>query len=236
MPISKPTLVLIPGLLCDKTVWQPVIDKLAGNWPIVVADCSTQNSITQMAKDALAATDGPLFVAGHSMGGRVALEMIRLAPERISKLVLADTGIHPRKPGEEVKRQQVIDLAYDKGMQALAAQWLPPMVQPELHDDATLMGSLTEMVMRMNPDLHARQIKALLDRPDATAGLADIDCPVVLIVGRQDAWSPVEQHEAMLPHLRNVRLEVIENAGHFAPVEQPEAFVAVIENWLAAAD
>lgn len=227
MPNAKPTLVLIPGLLCDETVWQPVIEKFSGRLPIVVADCSMQDSLTQMAKDALAATSGPLYVAGHSMGARVALEMVRLAPERVLKLVLADTGVHPRKPGEESKRQRVIDLANEHGMQALADQWLPPMVYRQ-HDTA-LMSVLMQMVLRMNPQLHARQIQALLDRPDATTGLADIVCPVVLIVGRQDAWSPVEQHESMLPHLRDARLEVIEDAGHFAPVEQPEAFVAVME-------
>lgn len=230
--MRKPTLILIPGLLCDEIVWQPVIDRFSGRSPILVGDCSTRNSITQMAKDVLGSTDGQLCVAGHSMGGRIALEMVRLAPGRIQKLALADTGVHPRKAGEEVKRQELVDLAYAQGMRALADKWLPPMVHPDRHSDADLMGALTQMVERMSPDLHARQITALLNRPDAMSGLADIRCQTVLIVGRQDAWSPVGQHEAMLPYLGEASLEVIENAGHFAPIEQPDAFVSVLEKWL----
>lgn len=230
--MNKPTLLLIPGLLCDETVWQPVIDRLAECLPILVADCSTQDSITQMAEDILDGVDGELLVVGHSMGGRVALEMVRLAPKRIKKLALADTGVHPKRTGEEAKRQDVIDLAYAKGMSALAAKWLPPMVHPDRHLDADLMGTLTQMVERMSPELHERQITALLNRPDAVSGLGDIACETLLIVGRQDVWSPVDQHEAMLPHLRNARLAVVEDAGHFAPTEQPEAFATLLEQWL----
>lgn len=230
--MSNPTLVLVPGLLCDETVWQPVIDRFSGRLPILIGDCSTQNSITHMAEDVLDSTSGDLCVAGHSMGGRVALEMVRLAPERIKKLALADTGVHPRKIGEEIKRQEVIDLAFAKGMRALADRWLPPMVHPDRVTDSGLMGALTQMVERMSPELHQRQITALLNRPDALPGLDDITCQTTLIVGRQDAWSPVEQHVAMLPHLRNARLVVIEDAGHFAPIERPIAFIAVLEEWL----
>lgn len=134
--------------------------------------------------------------------------------------------------GEEAKRQEVVDLAYAQGMSALAAKWLPPMVHPDRHLDADLMGTLTQMVERMSPELHERQITALLNRPDAVSGLGDIACETLLIVGRQDAWSPVDQHEAMLPHLRNARLAVVEDAGHFVPIEQPEAFGALLEKWL----
>lgn len=232
MAETRPTLVLIPGLLCDGIVWQAAIDRFASEMPVMIGDCSTQDSLADMAKDILAANPGRLRVAGHSMGGRVALEMMRLAPERIERLALLDTGVHPRRDGEEAKRQVLVDLAYAKGMAALAAQWLPPMVHPDRHGDKPLMDMLTAMVGRMTPELHQRQITALLNRPDARPGLQAITCPVCLIVGRQDAWSPVAQHEAMLPDLQNARLEVIEDAGHFAPVERPAALVAALENWL----
>lgn len=233
--MSNPTLVLVPGLLCDATVWQPVIDAFKKRLPVLVGDCSSQDSITQMAKDILDSADGDLFVAGHSMGGRVALEMVRLAPDRVAKLLLADTGVHPKREDEEAKRQVLVDLGNERGMGALAEKWLPPMVHPDRIDDGVLIGALTQMVERMSPKLHARQIKALLDRPDATSGLKDITCQTVLVAGRQDAWSPVEQHEAMLPHLRDARMKVIEDAGHFAPIERPSAFISVMEEWLGDA-
>ena len=234
--MQSPILVLVPGLLCDKTVWQPVIDKFEDRWPIVVGDCSTQDSITQMSADILDSADGDLYVAGHSMGARVALEMARMQPERVKKLVLADTGTHPRKPGEDIKRQEMVALAFGQGMRALAEKWLPPMVHPDRQADNDLMTRLTDMVLRMSAPLHARQINALLHRPDATLYLPDIACETLLIVGRQDAWSPVAQHEAMLPALQTARLKVIEDAGHFAPIEQPEEFVATIGEWLGEAD
>ena len=233
MPDTAPTLVLVPGLLCDEIVWKAAIDRFAPEMTVAIGNCQTQDSITDMAKDILGANPGQLMVAGHSMGGRVALEMIRLAPERIERLALLDTGVHPRKEGEEAKRQVVIDLAFEKGMRALADQWLPPMVHPDRHGDAELMGTLTAMVERMTPELHQRQITALLNRPDAVTGLSDITCPVRLIVGRQDAWSPPAQHEAMLPYLKNAALEIIDDAGHFAPIERPEALVSALEAWMA---
>ncbi|MCB1329234.1 MAG: alpha/beta fold hydrolase, partial [Maritimibacter sp.] len=90
----------------------------------------------------------------------------------------------------------------------------------------------TEMVLRMDPDLHERQIMALVTRPDAAAYLPEIACPTLLIVGRQDAWSPPAQHEDMLALLPDARLEIIEDAGHFAPVEQPETVAAFVAGFL----
>jgi len=222
------TNLLIPGLLCDRFCWEPVLARLDA----AVADLSTQDNLTQMARDLLAQYPGPLRVAGHSMGARVALEMARLAPGRVEKLALLDTGIHPLKPGEPEKRAEIVQYAYDHGMQALAERWLPPMVWEGNQTDAELMAGLTQMVLRMNPDLHARQIKALVDRPDASACLGQITCPVLLIVGRQDQWSPVSQHEDMLSLLPDASLHVIENAGHFAPVERPDAVADLLVPFL----
>lgn len=223
------TVLLIPGLLCDGHVWEPVLARLPG---AKVADLSTQDNITEMARDLLAQYPGALRVAGHSMGARVAMEMARLAPERIEKLALLDTGIHPLKDGEPARRAEIVQFAYDNGMEALAARWLPPMVWEGNQGNAALMQALTDMVLRMSPDLHARQIKALVDRPDASAYLDRIACPTLLVVGRQDQWSPVSQHEDMLSLLPDARLEIVESAGHFAPVEQPEAVADLLEEFL----
>lgn len=224
------SVLLIPGLLCDSYCWGPVLSRLP---EARVADLSTQDSITLMAQDLLDQNPGALRVAGHSMGARVAIEMTRLAPERIERLALLDTGIHPLKPGEPDSRAEIVRYAYDHGMQALAARWLPPMVWEGNQSNAQLMAELTAMVLRMDPDLHARQIKALVDRPDAVAGLARVACPVLLMVGREDQWSPVAQHEEMQRLVPGARLEIIENAGHFAPVEQPEAVADLLVPFLS---
>jgi len=97
---TQNTVVLIPGLLCDRFVWGAVLAALQGRIAVEVADLSTQDNLPTMAQDTLTGFPGPLFVAGHSMGARVAMEMARLAPARVQRLALLDTGIHPLKPGE----------------------------------------------------------------------------------------------------------------------------------------
>lgn len=210
------TAILIPGLLCDGFCWEPVTARM----PAYVAEVSSQDRIEQMAIDCLAIAEGPLEVAGHSMGARVAMEMARIAPGRVRKLALLDTGFGPLKDGETEKRADIVAYAHENGMQALADRWLPPMVY-EPNQTPTLMGALTEMVLRKTPEQHERQIHALVHRPDASAYLDQIACPTLVMVGRQDAWSPVEQHEEMVKLIPDVRLEIIEEAGHFAPVERP---------------
>ena len=212
-------ILLIPGLLCDEFVWQPVQKTLGGT--ALIADLSKQDSLTEMAEDCLARCDGQLVVAGHSMGARVALEMARLAPSRIERLALLDTGIHPLRPGEVEKRNAIVKLAYEQGMEALAESWLPGMVYEPNQQNQALMEGLRAMVCSKDADLHARQIKALINRPDASAYISQVACPTLLMVGRQDAWSPPAQHEEMRDLIAQARLEIIEEAGHFAPLEQP---------------
>ena len=220
------TILLIPGLLCDATVWQPLINRLKTNnnlsCRVKVADLSTRNNLTHMATDCLADQTGQLIVAGHSMGARVAMEIARLAPEQIERLVLLDTGIHPLKDGETEKRREIVQFAYDNGMQALADRWLKGMIHAPNFENKSLMKKLTDMVLRCDAELHERQINALVNRPDAASYLSEIDCPVLLVVGLHDRWSPVSQHEDMLRLLPNATLEVVDNAGHFAPLEQPD--------------
>lgn len=220
--------LLIPGLLCDRFCWEPVLSRLQAE----VADLSTQDDLTWMARDLLARHPGRLSVAGHSMGARVALEMARLAPARIERLALLDTGIHPLRPGEREKRDDIVRFAHEAGMAALCDRWLPPMVWERNQSNTALMDGLRAMVLHKDAGLHERQIKALVNRPDASTYLAQITCPVLLMVGRHDQWSPVAQHQDMLALLPNARLEIIENAGHFAPVEQPEAVADLLVPFL----
>ena len=222
------TTLLIPGLLCDRFCWEAVLARL----PAEVADQSTQDDLTQMARDLLQRHPGALRVAGHSMGARVAMEMARLAPDRIERLALLDTGIHPLRAGETEKRDEIVRFAFDNGMRALADRWLPPMVWQGNQTDTALMDGLRAMVLRMTPELHARQIRALVNRPDAAATLGQVACPVLLMVGRHDQWSPVAQHEDMLALLPGARLEIIEDACHFAPVERPGAVADILVPFL----
>jgi pimeloyl-ACP methyl ester carboxylesterase len=182
-----------------------------------------------MAQLALDMAPAQFSLAGHSLGGRVALEVMRMAPQGVDRIALLDTGIHPRSPGEEAKRQVLIDLAHSSGMDAVAARWLPPMLHP---DHMGLLEPLTEMVKRSTPDSFENQQRALLDRPDARLGLARIQCPALVLCGRQDAWSPVAQHEEIAAAIPRSRLTIVEDCGHMSPVEQPSAVTTALQDWL----
>lgn len=229
---KRPTIILLPGLLCDASIWAAQVEALKPHADVVVADFSRHDSIEGMARSALALADGPVTVIGHSMGARAAMEMARLAPERVERLALIDTGIHPRREGEEANRQVLVDLAFAQGMSALADRWLPPMVHEDRVNDRELMDPLKAMVLRATPEQHQRQIRALLDRPDARAYLSGIACPTLVMVGRQDRWSPLAQHEEIAAALPNAELVVIEDSGHMSLVEQPEQVSQALLRWL----
>ena len=231
--MSQPQkIILLPGLLCDASTWAAQERALGPYAEVAVVDFSQLDSIEAMARSALAFVDGLIVAIGHSMGARVALEMVRLAPERIASLALIDTGIHPRREGEEASRQVLVDLAFTEGMEALADRWLPPMVHVDRVNDRTLMEPLKAMVMRATPEQHQRQIRALLNRPEARAHLPRIACPTLVMVGRQDRWSPLAQHEEIAALIPNAELVVIEDSGHMSPVEQPEQVSGTLLRWL----
>jgi pimeloyl-ACP methyl ester carboxylesterase len=224
--------VLLPGLLCDASVWSAQVAALTPHANVAVADFSQLDRLEDMARSALALRPGPLVVIGHSMGARVALEMMRAAPERIARLALLDTGIHPVREGEEANRQILVDLAFKDGMAALADRWLQPMVHEARVHDRSLMEPLKAMVMRATPEQHQRQIRALLNRPDPRALLPTIRCPVLVMVGRQDRWSPPAQHQEIAALSPNAELVVIEDSGHMSTVEQPDQVSRALLRWL----
>jgi pimeloyl-ACP methyl ester carboxylesterase len=148
-------------------------------------------------------------------------------------MCLLDTGVVPPGPGEPAARQVLVDLAYKEGMDAVCAAWLPPMLHPDRRKDPAFMGPLGDMVRRATPDIFAGQIRALLGRPDQTPLLPRINFPTVVAVGRQDEWSTVEQHEDFAKLIPNAKLVVIEDRGHFTPVEQPEVLTAILRDMMA---
>jgi pimeloyl-ACP methyl ester carboxylesterase len=232
MDLTRAHVLALPGLLCDDLVWEFQAEALSDIADVTIADLTEHDDLTDMARAALASVDGPVHVFGHSMGGRVAFEVWRLAPERVRSLVVLDTGVHPAGPDERINRQAVLDISATHGMSALADAWLPQMVHPDRRTDATFMERLCQMVMGATPAQHARQIKALLTRPDATALLGTITVPTLIIVGRQDEWSPVPQHELIAGAIAGARLEVIENSGHMVMFEQPAAVTDLLVEWV----
>lgn len=233
------TLVLLPGLMCDAAVWRAQITALPAARCVVPAWGLT-DSLTVMAEQVLREAPTETFaLAGHSMGGRVALEVVRLAPERVERLALLDTGTHTLAAGdagarERAGRMALLALARSRGMRALGEQWARGMVHPD-QLDTPLFESILEMLERSNPDQFAAQIQALLARPDAAPLLPAIGCPTLVLCGRDDAWSPPAQHAAMCAALPHARLCIVEHCGHMSTMERSADVSAALTEWLARA-
>lgn len=235
-PILGP-LLLAPGLLCDRTIWGEQIREFSGRVDVRVADYGDADSLAEMARRAVEGLPSRFAVAGHSMGGRVAMEIVRAAPDRVTRLALLDTGIRPAGPGEREKRMALVDIARAKGMGALCDAWLPPMVHPMRRENAAFMRPLEEMVRRSTLALFEAQIRALLNRPDAASALSSAPArlkeALLVGVGRQDDWSPAAQHEEIVRIAGARRLVIFEDAGHMAPIEAPGSVNAALKEWLA---
>lgn len=231
--------VLLPGLLCDAAVWTEQCAVLSAIADCHVADYGMCDSIGDMAEHVLnAVTASTFLLAGHSMGGRVALELIRRAPHRVAALALLDTGYQAREAGEAGAREQtsrfsLLEIAQSKGMRTMGEAWAPGMVHPD-HVNSGVYASILSMIERSTPATFEAQIRALLDRPDATPVLAGIHCPTVLLCGREDRWSPLARHEAMQQQIPGSQLHVVESCGHMSTMEQPEAVSTVLLEWVEA--
>ncbi len=237
--MSRRTLMLLPGLNCDAAVWAPQMAALQD-----VADCripawGLRDTLTAMAEQVLQeAPPGPFCLAGHSMGGRVALEVLRLAPERVERLALLSTGTHPLAAGEagekeKAGRMALLKIAQEQGMRAMASEWAKGMVHPR-RVGGPVYAQVLDMFDRGSAQQYAAQIHALLHRPDAGALLRTIRCPTLVLTGRDDGWSTPAQHEAMAAAIPGARLVLVEDCGHMCTLEQPQAVSQALRDWLQA--
>ncbi len=232
-------LLLLPGLLCDAAVWASVVPHVEVAAACRIPDYADATSLSEMAARVLADAPPTFALAGHSMGGRVALEIVRRAPERVLRLALLDTGFRARPEGpvgedEKARRLALLALARDEGMRAMAREWVRPMVHPDRLGDGALIDAILDMFERRTTSEFAGQIEALLARPDAATLLRAVACPALVLSGREDGWSTPSQHEEMAALIPGARLAVVEHCGHMAPMERPREVAAALLAWLRA--
>lgn len=235
--MAAPLLVLVPGLACDEAVWASLpLGAQADVWVPLAHE--PHETIGAMAEALLRDAPAERFaLAGHSLGGRIALEVMRRAPQRVLRLALLDTGWQRRESGpagerEREQRESLVTLGGHEGMEAVGRRWAPGMLHPQaipgpVHD------AVVAMVARQPLERFAAQQRALLARPDASDLLAAITCPTLVLCGRQDAWSPLARHEEMAQLIPHAQLSVIEHCGHMSPMEQPAAVAAALAAWLS---
>jgi pimeloyl-ACP methyl ester carboxylesterase len=232
------TIYLLCGLLCDDVVWDAQAKALARDYDVrVVSFLYGEDSLAAMAERVLADAPSTFALAGHSMGGRVALEVYRRAPERVERLALLDTGYEGVVAGEADKRGVLVDQAQREGVDSIAAAWGLPMLAPGRRSDPVLVKEVVDMVGRMTPAIYAAHTRALLGRPDASEVLRSVACPALVLCGRQDGWSPPERHERMAGLMpRPPLLRLVDDCGHMSMMEQPQAVLDALREWLGQVD
>lgn len=234
-------LVLVPGLMCDHAVWDPLLPALLAERECTVVDHGDARELADMAQRLLRQAPPRFVLAGHSMGARVAVEVLRAAPERVAGLALLDTGFQARAPGETGeqetrKRHALLAIAREQGVRAMAAEWVQGMVHPQRLSDTALVDGIVAMFARKSADVFEAQINALLQRPDASDVLRAVRVPALVLCGRQDSWAPVSQHEALHRLIGHGELALIDDAGHMAPMERPGPVADALLRWLVLVD
>jgi pimeloyl-ACP methyl ester carboxylesterase len=232
----KQPLVLLPGLLCDAAMWEPQLEGLAGEADFFVADLTEQDTIGDMAKAVL--RDAPwkeFALAGLSMGGYVAQEILRQAPQRVTRLALLDTRSRPEQPEETERRHQFIKLAQtERGFTPVTTRLLPLLLHPSRIKDAELVTVIRDMAERTGIDAYVRQQKAIISRPDFRPALPHIKCPTLVLCGRQDQLTPVTDSESIAAAIPGAKLFVVEECGHMSTMERPEIVNRKLREWLRA--
>jgi pimeloyl-ACP methyl ester carboxylesterase len=236
-PNHREPLLLLPGLICDQTAWQQQIDALSDVAVCTCPDYGSLDSLSAMAEHVLRSAPQRFSIAGHSMGGRIALQVYRLAPDRVARIALLNSGSSPRATGaagveEARKRGELVALAESQGMPAMLREWLPPMIAPHRIHDMALVNSIIEMMSRKTPEIFAAQVRALLARPDATEVLDQIRCPALLLTGQEDGWTPPAQHAAMHAKISGSTLVIVPGCGHMSMMERPAEVSAALRAWL----
>ncbi len=224
------TLGLLCGLLCDEEVWRGQVAELRETYEVRVVSFKGFDSIAGMAAHVLERMPETFSLAGHSMGGRVALEVYRQAPHRVARLALLDTGYEAVAEGEAERRAVLVDKALAEGIDAIAEAWARPMIAAG--NQTAVLDPVLRMVGRMSGEIYAGQTRALLGRADATPVLATIKCPTLMLCGEQDGWSPPERHERMAALMPNCHLRFIPGCGHMSTMERPGEVLAALEEWM----
>ncbi len=231
MPAPKPTLVLVPGLLCDTELWRKQIDALSDVADCVVADVSRHPSIEAMAHRILAEIDGSFALAGLSMGGYVAQAIMRIAPERVTHLALLNTTARADAPATTAVRHDLIARSRGGEFDAVAQLLCDRMLAVNSRTDE-LVQTVIAMETRIGPDVFYRQQRAIIDRPDARAGLHAVHVPAVIIGGELDVITPPDVHTEMATLVPGARLVMLAGCGHLSTMERPREVTNALRAWL----
>ncbi|MBV9557692.1 MAG: alpha/beta fold hydrolase [Pseudolabrys sp.] len=231
--MSEPLpVLLIPGLNCSARLYAAQIPALWQFGPVIVADHRRDDSMAAIARRILAAAPPRFALAGLSMGGYIAFEIMRQAPERVAKLALLDTQARAEMPEQTERRKALLELARQGRFAEIPDIQFPVFVHTRRHRDETMRALVRTMADETGPDAFLRQQQAIIARPDSRPGLDAIACPTLVLVGAGDELTPPALAREMQAGIPGARLVVIADSGHLSPIEEPQAVTEALVDWM----
>lgn len=231
MPDALP-IVLIPGLGCSARLYAEQIPALWRCGPVMVADHRRGDSMAAIARRILSAAPSRFALAGLSMGGYIAFEIMRQAAERVAKLALLDTGARAEAPEQTERRKIAIELAKSGRYAEVVDIVFPIYVHRNRRDDAALKQIVRAMAEDTGSEAFLRQQQAIIDRPDSRPGFGAIECPTLVLIGDDDQATPFELSREIAAGIAGSRLVIIPESGHLSTLEQPERVTAALVDWM----
>jgi pimeloyl-ACP methyl ester carboxylesterase len=228
-----PTVLFLPGLLCDERLWRDQIQALGDDARCVVADLTRDDTVDAMARRAIADLPDSFALCGLSMGGYVALAVMRLAAARVSRLCLMDTSARADTPEQSRRRRGLMAMTRGNRFRGVTPRLLPQLIHADRLGDTALVDEIMAMAERIGRDAFLRQQQAILTRPDSRPMLAGIGVPTLVVVGADDILTPPHLAEEIAAGIPGAHLRVIPASGHLPPLERPAETTELLRNWLA---
>jgi pimeloyl-ACP methyl ester carboxylesterase len=224
--------VLVPGLNCSARLYAEQIPALWQFGPVTVADHRRDDSMAAIARRILADAPPRFALAGLSMGGYIAFEILRQAAARVAKLALLDTGAGAEVPKRTAQRKPLIALAQQGRFAEITEDQFPLLVHRSRHGDTALKAQVRAMNQETGPEAYCRQQHAIMGRPDSRPGFAAISCPTLVLVGDEDQLTPPALAHEMAGGIPGAQLVVIPECGHLSTMERPQAVTQALLDWM----
>jgi len=226
-------LVFLPGLMCDARLFGPQIAALSAQHSVTVGCLTADDTVEAMARRVLSDAPAEFALAGLSMGGIVAMEVVRQAPDRVTRLALLDTNPLSETPNIAAMREPQIVAAKTGKLESVMREEMKPNYLAPGPNQAAVLELVMDMAMHLGPEVFVRQSRALQKRPDQQATLRKLKIPTLVLCGEHDALCPVRRHTFMAELIRTAKLVILEDAGHLPTLEQPDQTTAALQAWLA---
>lgn len=225
-------LLLVSGLLCSDDLWLDQIGAFEQDFNIMLVDHQSHDCIKDMVTAMLLDAPETFSLAGLSLGGYVAFEVMRQAPERVEKLILLDTNARADNEAQKIQRQQMIEQDANQTMVSLIQTRMHFLVHPDHLSDQNLCQRIEHMAEETGMAAYIRQQKAMLTRPDSRDGLKNINGPTLIICGDKDALTPPKVHQEMADLIAGAEFHIIKNCGHLSSMEKPDEVNRLMTDFL----